>query len=409
MGKVEFLAKHNQDDSFSVSYQAGRLIMDSLVDFYNEQTGTGYQRNETLRAKRGRDIEKYIGRCVQEGIPPRLFEMTANARIHAEDFAFDPLDDDQRVGVLTISLPCDGKKWLSIIDGGTRVLGIENALTSNIIDRQQTFDVRMFVGLTHAEEVAQFLLINENQKKVRTDLSLRVVQRSLDEGRLTDQEKGVLQTVVPDTEAWRFEASRIAAKMNSDALSPWNGRIQMPGDSVRPLTLQAFFSSLRPILTEPEIKTRLDQMDEKGDLLVNNEPVSPTDFITQVLKNFWKAVAIVNPEAEAEPETSVLWGAIGANACHIALAPILKSILQSTERHLTVKRFEAILGESQVANYPFWFSKAGTKHTTEHYPGQKGEGTTMTGAANYGRLAKILEQEWRAKLHSDSSGSPATA
>ena len=105
----------------------------------------------------------------------------------------------------------------------------------------------------------------------------------------------------------------------------------------------------------------------------------------------------------------MLWGAIGANSCHIALAPILKSILQSPERHLTVKRFEAMLEESQVANYPYWFSKIGTRYPLDHYPGQKGEGTTMTGAANYGRLAKILEQEWRAKLHSDAAGAPATA
>jgi len=407
--KVKLSAKRNRDGSYSVSYESGALVRDALIDFYNEQTGVGYQRNETLRPKRGRDIEDYIRRCVTEQMEPKLFEMTANARVEPKAYRYEGLDkSSQEVGHLIFEVP-EGKKWLSIIDGGTRLLGIENALAHHIIDETTLFDVRVFVGLTLAEEVAQFLLINENQKKVRTDLSLRVVQRRLDEGKLSDRETRALQTVVPDTDAWRFEASRIAAQMNSDVDSPWRNRIQMPGDVTKPLTLQAFFTSLKPILSDADVKTPLEQMEKTGSLVVNGMKVTPTAFLVQVLKNFWAAVAVVNPDANSEPETTVLWGAIGASSCHIALAPILKTVLQSPDRNLTTKRFEAMLGESQVANYPYWFTKKGTKQHADRYPGQKGDGTLMTGAANYGRLAKILEKEWRAKLHADSAVAMAVA
>jgi hypothetical protein len=339
---------------------------------------------------------------------PKLFEMTANARVEPTVCQYDGLDEVGRVGFLTFEVP-EGKRWLSMIDGGTRLLGIENALAHHIIDEATGFDVRIFIGLTLAEEIAHFLLINENQKKVRTDLSLRVVQRRLDEGKLSDTQTRALQTVVPDTDAWRFEASRIAAQMNSDSGSPWRNRIQMPGDVTRPLTLQAFFTSLKPILVDPDIQAPLEQMEKTGNLMVNGMKASPTTFLVQVLKNFWEAVAVVNPGADSEPETAVLWGAIGASSCHIALAPILKTILQSSDRNLTAGRFKAMLGESQVANYPYWFTKKGTKQPDIWYPGQKGDGTLMTGAANYGRLAKILEKEWRAKLHADSANATAIA
>ena len=406
MAQLELLAKKNEDGSFSVSYEAGRLVQDNLVDFYDERTGAGYQRNETLRTKRGREIADYIRQCKKEDIPPRLFELTANARVDENAWEYDPLDNNGHLGFLRVGTPDNGMdgrpaKWLSIIDGGTRALGIENALGQGIVDPNDTFDVRLFLGLSLAEEIAQFLLINENQKKVRTDLSLRVVQRLLDDGELTDSQHKVLKTVVPDTETWKYDASRVAASLNSDEDSPWQSRIQMPGETSRPVTLQAFFTSLKPILTDPDIANRLAQEEKTGKLQDREGGVmTPMVFITQVLKNFWKAVSEVNPGSSEEPETTVLWGAIGVNSCHIALAPILRSILESADPTLTAERFRRMLMDSQVSDYAYWFTKAGTRSGGEGYPGHKGDATTMTGVANYNRVAKVLEKDWRASLHS---------
>lgn len=394
MSTLELLAKRNQDESYSVSIKAFDLVQYGFVDFYNDSTGAGYQRNEPQRNRRGREIAQYIERCVQEKLPPRLFELTANVRDKGLT-NFDPLDELNHpdLGFLTVSDP--HAKSLSIIDGGTRLLGIENALAQSIIDRDVTFDVRLFVGLSTAEEVAQFLLINEKQKRVRTDLSLRVVQKMLDDGDLADEETRILQTVVPETESWRYEASRIAGMMNSHPRSPWKGLIQMPGDKVtRPVKLQAFFHSLKTILNEPDLDRYFEKIREQ------ERAKTKAEVISTILRNFWNAVKSVNLQAFEEPQTNVLWGSIGVNACHMALAPILLSSLRSSQADLSEARFVRILDGTTVADFDQWFTQKGTRDA-DSYPRNKGELPKMTGAANYVRLAKILENEWRSSIHSD--------
>ncbi len=389
MAKLELLAKKNQDGSFSVSMEVQQLISSTYVDFYDEKSGSGYQRLEPNRESRARAIAKYMQRCKSKAITPSLFEMTGNIRTDSAKAVFEPLDENGHLGILTIT----GKnRPISIIDGGTRLLGLEMALTNGVVSPIETYDLRLFLGLTFTEEISQFLLINDTQKKVRTDLSLRVVQRSLDDNSLSESEKVVLQTVVPPNEAWKFQASRITAKMNNDAGSPWHGLIQMPGDNAtKPVKMQAFFTSLKPLITNEDLKTHYDQQVKNG--VAEDED----EILTKIIRNFWIAVKNVNPDAHREVSTNVLWGSIGVNACHIGLAPILLSILESSHPVVTVDRFTQMIDESKIAEYEYWFTKAGG--LKEYYPNQKGDATMMTGASNYNRLGKTLEQEWRSKLH----------
>ena len=407
MFERKLLAKRNGDGSFSVSYPVGELDTDSFVDFYNEQSGTGFQREESNRQTRGRQVAEYIRRCARDDLESKLFELTANARVgkpwcqceegcNCCNWAYDPLDEKGTLGFLTFYLNKE-KGWLSLTDGGTRALGLKIARDRGDLDEERTIDVRVFPNLTLAQEICQFLLINENQKKVRTDLGLRVVQRALDEGDLSEGEKKALQTVVPDNEAWRFAASRIASEMNSANDSPWKNRIQMPSDTPRSTTLQSFFTSLAPILNDKDIQGMIEQMVKDGQL-----PNGITESVNQILKNFWNAVAFVNPKANNEPETNVLWAPIGSSACHIALASILKTILDGSTADLTTENFRAMMQESTIEDYDFWFTKKG-KQPDDSYPKEKGDATIMTGASNYKRLGKQLEQEWRSNLHSNNS------
>ncbi len=407
MFERRLLAKRNGDGSFSVSYPVGELVNDCFVDFYSENTGTGFQRNETNRQARGRGVAEYIRRCARDKVDPKLFELTANARVgkpwcESENdrtgpgWSYEHLDDKGTLGFLCL-YPNQEKGWLSLTDGGTRELGIEIALSRGDLEEESTIDVRVFPNLTLAQEISQFLLINDHQKKVRTDLGLRVVQRSLDEGNLSEDEIKTLQTVVPDTESWKFAASRIASEMNTANDSPWQNRIQMPSDSPRSTTLQSFFTSLSPLLKDPDIQLAIEQMIKAGQVTTDN-----TEFVSQVLKNFWNAVAQVNPRANNEPETNVLWGPIGSSACHIGLAAILKTVLDSSTPDLTTENFTSMMEGSVTEDYDFWYTKIG-KHQKDTYPKEKGDATIMTGAANYKRLGKQLEQEWRSNLHSNSS------
>ena len=399
MARYELLAKHNHDGSYSAAVPIGVLVANAFVDYYTDHTGTGYQRDETLRKSRAKDIEHYMQRCADKGIPANLFELTINARVKPDEWEFEALDDKSTLGILNFET--DRSRWLSVTDGGTRLDGLRNALVHGVIRDSDTIDARIFIGQELGEEVAQFLLINEKQKRVRTDLSLRVVQRKLDDGTLSDHELRVLETVVPDTDAWRYEASRIASNLNSASDSPWKGLIQMPNDPVtQPVKLQAFLTSLKPLLANKEPKSLLMNMERNGKLTtVGGAKVSMAEWLLQVLKNFWLAVAEANPYAHAEPYTNVLWGSIGVSASHIALAPIIATIIQSPNPSLKTSDFGAMVGQTITADYDFWFSKRGSGRATDDYPTEKGDATTFIGASGYGRLASQLEKEWRASLH----------
>lgn len=408
MPRYEILAKHNRDGSYSASIPVGVLVSNAFVDYYSDAVGGGYQRRETLLPRRAREIEDYIRRCQSTATPPKLFELTLNARTDSQHFEFDTVDDDGSLGILAFDV--EGTRWLSVIDGGTRLEGLKNALAHGIIDTAHPIDARVFVGLEIGEEVAHFLLINEKQKRVRTDLSLRIVQRKLDDGQLSASELMALTTVVPDTDAWRYGASRIASLLNESDDSVWKDLIQMPNDSVtRPIKLQAFLTSMKPLLTNADLQALLTQKEQGGQLMVGGEQVSKPDFLARVVKNFWQAVADVNQEAYTEPYTTVLWGSIGVSASHMALAPVIVTKLQSQDPSLTVPVFRAMIEQSVTADYPFWFSKKGRMRDADDYPAVKGDATTHTGAAGYARLAQQLETEWRSALHASSTGGPAVA
>lgn len=393
---MQFLGKQNRDGSYSISVKARELVEAGWVDFYDEGAGRGYQRLETMRETRAREIEDYFKRCATEDLNPRLFELTASARCREDSgqvrVSFDPLDDDGRLGF--VSVDATSPPWMSMVDGGTRLRGIERAVSSGTIPGETFFDVRLFSDLSTPEEIALFLLINENQKRVRTDLSLRVVQRSLDEGSLNDAQLRTLRTVVPNTEQWRYEASRITARMNSEPDSPFSGLVQMPGEKPagKSVAMQAFFTSLRHMLDDEDLGARLNGLDE-----IHNA----TEFWVKVLKNFWSAVAEVNQPARAEPRTNVLWGSIGVNGCHRALAELVRSELSAKQVDLSQERFRAMVSGTWIAEYPVWFTKKGSR--LPEYPGEKGEATEMTGNSGYIRLAGILERQWRANLHSAES------
>ena len=409
MAHYVFSAKRNQDESYSASIPVGVLVSSAFVDYYRDAHGSGYQRDEKLRPKRAKEVEDYMRRCLETGTQPKLFELTISARVKPDEWKFEGLGHDKVLGLLTFDT--EKSQWLSVTDGGTRLDGLRNALAHGIVTRSHTIDARIFVELELGEEVAQFLLINEKQKRVRTDLSIRLVERKLRDGTLSEHETKVLATVVPDTDAWRYEASRIASHLNIASDSPWQGLIQMPNDpTTRPVKLQAFLTSLKPLLASKDLRSLLDWMDREGHLmLAGGVKAAVPEWLSQVLKNFWWAVADANPHSHAEPYTNVLWGSIGVSASHLALAPIVTTILQIPNPKLMRSDFHSMLSQTITADYDFWFSKKGSNRDPDDYPSEKGDATTYIGASGYGRLAKQLEQEWRSALHTGPVRGPVVA
>lgn len=399
-----FPAKENNDGSYSITLTATRLVGHGFVDFYDDAQGTGYQRKDNDRERRAMAIAEYIKRCQESSEEVHLGDLTANARTTDSDkdgvtsSSFKPFGEDAHVGLLTLHVR--GDHWLAVIDGSTRLRGIEKALEDEILEPEFPVDIRLFVGLSFVQEIGIFLLINEKQKKARTDLSVRVVQRLVDEQELSDEDSAMLTTVVPDTDKWSYEASRIANYLNNDKNSPWRGFIQQPNESEsKPLRLQAFWTSLKGLLNDDALSATLQSLEEDGSLREseNGKPVKRDEFLRIVLKNFWNAVADANKHAHAEPMTTLLWGAVGVNAMHDALTPILDRILTSPEPDVSKEYFAEMMKGTTVEDYNYWFTRKGERDD-DSYPTKKGDAVKMIGASGYKRLARVLNLEFRKNL-----------
>ena len=393
-GFLTLPAKCNEDGSYSVSIRVSHLLHLAFVPFYRDgpDGGTGYQRFESGRNRRGTLVDEYIGQCFIRGAKPRLFELTGNIRNSEAEFI--PLCDEHRsIGTLKVK---KREKTLSVIDGGTRLLGIEKALAHGFLNDNHQIDVRVFLDLREAQEIGQFLLINERQKKARTDLGIRVLQTRLDGNKLSQEDRDELSTVIDKNNRWRYSASTIAGNLNSSDDSPWYRLIQMPNDDVtRPIKLQGFITSLKPILTNDDLRSRLNRLYSSDNL-----KQEPDAFIETVIERFWSAVKQVNPHAALEPSTSVLWGAIGATSLNMALAEMFVTMLRSRPPSLQVRDFKSLLEETDVADYDFWFSKAPAGSDDDEYPSEKGVAAGMIGAANHKRLGLQIIDQMRSKYDS---------
>lgn len=414
--RTVFPAKVNGDGSYSVSVSAKQLVENGWVDFYDDTKGTGYQRHDTDRERRATAIHDYIRRCNETGEEIHLGDLTGNARaadtvsVGVTNSTFKPFVEDERIGMLTLHVR--GEKWLAVIDGSTRLRGIERALEAGDLSEDFGLDVRLFIGLPFVDEIAIFLLVNQLQKKARTDLSTRIVQRLIDEHKLTEGDWNVLHTVVPDTDRWNYEASRIADRLNKDKNSPWRGLIQQPNTTeVKPIKLQAFSTSLRGLLADPDLGETLTQLEGTNSLRISVEsskPVKRDEFLLAVLKNFWDAVAEANPRAHTEPLTTLLWGAVGVNGLHIALTPILDRILTGPEPDVSKEFFQQMLVGTTVENYDWWFTRRGDKDENS-YPSHKGDAPKMIGASGYQRLGRLLNLEFRRNIKLVGSGGAVKA
>ena len=70
-----------------------------------------------------------------------------------------------------------------------------------------------------------------------------------------------VNTVVPNTESWKFDAAGIVGHLNKDENGPWYKKIQMPGEESKRIALQAFFTSLQPLLENKEINRTTSKKD----------------------------------------------------------------------------------------------------------------------------------------------------
>ncbi len=276
------------------------LILIAKVDLYTQENGLekGYQRApETSRALK---LAKYLKTDPKPLLPAAILLSYRNT--------FAVVEEAQ--GVVTVELPQNETLW--IIDGQHRIFGFKKAIEELGIERLQDYRLPVVIieNPTQADEANQFRIVNENMKKVRTDLARHILAMQI-----SREGPGARKIIREQGRMWEAKSVEICRVLNADADSPWHRRIQMPNEKksqhhvVRELS---FSQSLKSLLNHVTYRTH------------------STQRIASLLINYWQAWKQTVPQAFEEPENHVLMKTPGVFICHMLVLHILEQ-LQSRE------------------------------------------------------------------------------
>jgi DGQHR domain-containing protein len=309
------------------------------IDMYSPSNPDGYQR--TLSKTRSRKFGKFIA-DTSKGISPTsilIYSRDLNSGI-------------KKVGenIYEISDSETDKVQLYITDGQHRTDGIFEAFKEGWLNEDSEYEIPITILFwdpskspkdQRLEEAMQFYIINTQQKRMRTDLAHQYIYRKY------EIEKGPIgdSTMLPygiKKKDYVPYAIYIAKRLREDSDSPWNDLILPPNASGdKPITEGSFTDSLSPIL-DYSIQANLSM----GEII-------------SLLKNFWKAVFNLCPNAKKNYNKYVLMKTSGVYALHIFL-PILLIRKPNLGKNPTSQQFEQVLqriGDCFTDN--FWESKSG--------------------------------------------------
>lgn len=284
----------------------------------------GYQRE--AREARLRRIGRFL---VGKLYPTRLMPgaILLNAR---EQLAFE--DDGDGIGRLTLR----SGQPLWIVDGQHRVGGLRYAIEKlgSADVRDQQLPVVITENLDRFAEMMQFFVINQEQKKIRTDLANRLLQQ---QARDTEGFTRLLEQGLE----WKVRATALSDRLNADRDSVWLGRVQMPNQKKNPdhiIKEISFTTSLRPVVAGTSILSRLH-----------------VDQLSEVLGRYWKALAELMPEPFESPEKHVIQKTPGVFSLH-AIFPLVFELARQEGRHATVEAFRDVLrpGIDAEGGAEFW-------------------------------------------------------
>lgn len=304
-GKIMYVGK------ISAKEISGR----AKVDIWRANNQEGYQR--VPESTRARAFMRFIA---SEISPPAIL---ANIR-----------DKDSKkitIGNGILEIPDNVTIWL--MDGQHRFAGIEllNEVSEKYHDLE--FPIVIMIGETVYDEAKQFVLVNMTQKKIRTDLGERFLQRAVrKEGRNTIQNKTMIRGI-----EWIPTAIEVTDYLIKDSHSVWHNKIKLPNEP-RGFTIvnqKSFTDSLKPVIN-PD-----------GQLAGK-----PIPIIAKILNNYWDAINEICPKAFTEVQNYVIQRTTGVFVLHAILERILRKFgKDEPEKNDFIKILEKI---PSMSEYEKW-------------------------------------------------------
>jgi DGQHR domain-containing protein len=309
------------------------------VDLYSPANPEGYQRE--LSKTRSRKFGRFVADTLRGISPTSILIYSRDADSGIKKIG-EGLYEIQDLGT--------DKVQLYITDGQHRTDGIFEAFKQGWFDEHAEYEVPVTILFwdpsrspkdQRLEEAMQFYIINTQQKRMRTDLAHQYIfrQHEAEMGPIGDSTKLPYGMKKKDYVSYAIYVSR---RLRNDPDSPWKDLILMP--NVRgnaPITEGSFTDSLTPVL----------DYSIQADLSMGE--------VISLLKNFWRAVFNLCPNAKKDYDKYVLMKTSGVYSLHIFL-PTLLIRKPNLGTKPSMQQFEQVLQTiGDCFTDSFWKSEGG--------------------------------------------------
>lgn len=274
----------------------------------------GYQR--PISKSRPKQFARYLAGLGMAKKPLIPSAMVLNSRGRELKF----VANGNNTGTLTVT---DQDLPLYLVDGQHRQAGFLEAIKNGGLPvEDMELPCVVMDNCSRYEEMLHFYLINQEQKRIRTDLAWELLRQR------KEKEGGVIR--IRDREDWKTTAVVLTEEINKLEDSVWGAAIQLPSEERRMgIHLQksiSFEQSLKPIL--------------QSDLVVIPADI---DKLAELLCHYWDAWKELAPESFQDPDNHVIQKTPGIFSLHKIFPTVIEIASHVGTKPLDKKAFLKVL------------------------------------------------------------------
>ena len=300
--------------------------------------GPGYQR--LLNEGRAKRLAQYLldGQSEKDAFLPTSIFLATNKNI-----PFDPATN-------TITFDVKHIGPFNVVDGQHRIAGLVSAADENPDLLEFEIPVNIAVNLDDISQMCHFLIVNTTQRSVDKSIEQQIVARltkMLGLEKTPTIPRWIRRQVEKGEDA---RALSVANFLNTDAASPWLGKIRMANDEGEGATInqKSFINSVKKYIFSANNPLSNPVWD-------GNRPM--------ILSNYWKA--IVELLIDDQDTASVIYKTTGVDLFHIVSATVFTHLAvkqdfkKDTVKALLQRGFANLPDESIAMSHPEWWHRGG--------------------------------------------------
>jgi DGQHR domain-containing protein len=303
-----------------------------------EDGGAGYQR--LLNEGRARRLSEYLidGWEEKDAFLPTSIFLATNKSI--------PFDSSTN----TISFDVEEIGPFNVVDGQHRIAGLVAAAEKNPELLEFEIPVNIAVNLDDISQMCHFLIVNTTQKSVDEAVEQQIVARltkMISVEKTPTMPRWIRRQVEKGEDA---RALAVANFLNTDAHSPWRGKIRMANDEDEGATInqKSFIKSL------------------KRNIFSANNPLSNpvwNENRPKILSNYWTAVIELLVDDSEKP--TVIFKTNGVELFHMVSATVFNKLAARSDftkdaiRSLFKRAFANLPPEHIGMSHAEWWHRGG--------------------------------------------------